>query len=143
MQGDIRAQIKLSLLAGDRFRCDTLKMALTALQYAQIAKGSELLAAESIAVLQKEIKKRKEAANMYRRAEAIERAEKEESEIEILAQFVPETINGEELKKAVEEKLSGLDSASLTFPIAMKTCIETLGNVDKAELATILKSKLG
>lgn len=118
-------------------------MALTALQYAQIAKGSELLEAESTAVLQKEIKKRKEAAGMYRGANALERAEKEESEIEILTQFVPEMLNGDELKKAVEEKLSGLDSVSLTFPIAMKTCIETLGNVDRAELAAILKSKLG
>lgn len=143
MQGDIREQIKLSLLVRDRFRCDTLKMALTALQYAQIAKGSELLEAESTAVLQKEIKKRKEAAGMYRGANALERAEKEESEIEILTQFVPEMLNGDELKKAVEEKLSGLDSVSLTFPIAMKTCIETLGNVDRAELAAILKSKLG
>jgi len=142
MQSEIRAQIKSSLLAGDRFRCDTLKMALTALQYAQIAKGSELQDAESVVVLQKEIKKRKEAADMYRGAGARDRADKEETEIGILTQFVPEMLNGEELKKAVEEKLAGLESASLTFPLAMKTCIETLGNVDKAELAAILKSKL-
>ena len=60
----IKSGIKTSLLAGDRFRVDTLKMAQSALMYAKIDKGSELSEQEEIAVIQKEIKKRKEASDM-------------------------------------------------------------------------------
>lgn len=141
MLEEVRAQIKKSLLAGDRFRGETLKLVLTALEYARIAKGSELDDPESIAVFQKEIKKRKEAAEMYRSSNSSERAEKEEKEVAILETFVPKMLAGEELVSAVDQLFLTLGS-DVTFPIAMKSCIEQLGNVDKAQLAGILKTKL-
>lgn len=141
MLEDVRAQIKTSLLSGDRFRVETLKLALAALMNARIAKRSDLDEAESIAIIQKEIKKRREAVAMYKAADAIDRSEKEEKEAVILEAFVPKMLSGEELQTAVDALLQTL-GADLTFPIAMKACVEQLNNVDKAALAGILKTKL-
>ena len=141
MLEEIRAQIKISLLSGDRFRVDTLKLALAALMNARIAKRSDLDEAESVAIIQKEIKKRKEASAMYATAGATERSDKEEQEALILETFVPAMLSGDDLRTAVDALLPTL-GASPTFPIAMKACIEHLENVDKAALAGILKEKL-
>jgi uncharacterized protein YqeY len=138
----VKSEIKTSLLAGDRFRVDALKMAQAALMNARIAKMNDLTEAEEIAVIQKEIKKRKEAAQMYQDASSPERAEKELKEAAILEVFVPSVLSGVELSKAVDDFLSDKDTAELSFPDAMRLAIEQLGNVDKSQLAGLLKTKL-
>ena len=53
MLDQIKADIKTSLLAGDRFRVDALKLAQAALMNARIAKKSDLTPEEEIQVIQK------------------------------------------------------------------------------------------
>jgi uncharacterized protein YqeY len=142
MQDKIRAEIKVSLLSGDRFRVDALKLALAALMNARIAKTSDLNVAEEVAVIQKEIKKRKEAAEMYQKANSEERADNEIKEATILEAFVPAMLSGVELSNALDGLLSTQNLSELSFPDAMKMAIEKLGNADKSQLAGLLKSKL-
>ncbi len=138
----VKAEIKTSLLAGDRFRVEALKLAQAALMNARIAKTADLTEAEEIAVMQKEIKKRKEAAQMYADANSTERAENELKEVTILEVFVPAVLSGVELSKAVDDFLAGKDLKELSFASAMQEAIAKLGNVDKSQLAGLLKSKL-
>ena len=138
----VKAEIKTSLLAGDRFRVEALKLAQAALMNARIAKTVDLTEAEEIAVMQKEIKKRKEAAQMYADANSTERAENELKEVTILEVFVPAVMTGVELSKAVDDFLAGKDLKELSFASAMQEAIVKLGNVDKSQLAGLLKSKL-
>lgn len=138
----VKAEIKTSLLAGDRFRVEALKLAQAALMNARIAKTADLTEAEEIAVMQKEIKKRKEAAQMYADANSTERAENELKEVTILEVFVPALMSGVELSKAVDDFLAGKDLKELSFASAMQEAIVKLGNVDKSQLAGLLKSKL-
>jgi uncharacterized protein YqeY len=142
MLDKVKAEIKTSLLAGDRFRVDSLKMAQAALVNARIAKTSDLSESEEIAVIQKEIKKRKEAAQMYESANSSERAEKELKEAGILEAFVPKVLSGVNLSNAVDRFLAANQNANLTFADAMKLAIEQLGAVDKSQLAGLLKTKL-
>ncbi len=138
----VKAEIKTSLLAGDRFRVEALKLAQAALMNARIAKTADLTEAEEIAVMQKEIKKRKEAAQMYADANSTERAENELKEVTILEVFVPSVLSGVELSKAVDDFLAGKDLKELSFASAMQEAIAKLGNVDKSQLAGLLKTKL-
>jgi uncharacterized protein YqeY len=138
----VKSDIKTSLLAGDRFRAESLKMVQAALMNARIAKTADLTEQEEIAVVQKEIKKRKESIAMYEVAGYTEKAESEAKEATILEEFVPKLLAGTELLAAIEEFLKGKDLASLTFTDAIQQCIATLGNVDKGQLAGILKQKL-
>jgi len=142
MLDKVKAEIKTSLLAGDRFRVDALKLAQAALMNARIAKTADLSEAEEIAVIQKEIKKRKEAAQMYADANSTERSENELKEATILGVFVPAVISGVELSNAVDTFLNGKNLKELSFADAMKSAIELLGNVDKSQLAGLLKTKL-
>lgn len=136
----IKADIKTSLLAGDRFRVDTLKMAQSALDNARIEKRSDLSDEEAVRVIQKEIKKRKEAAQMYEEAGETDRANKETQEVEILGVYVPEQLSGPKLEELVDEFLKG--KTDISFGEAMQSCVTSFGNVDRAELAALLKTKL-
>lgn len=142
MLDKVKADIKTSLLAGDRFRAEALKLVQAALMNARIAKTADLTPDEEIAVVQKEIKKRKESIVMYESAGSRERADNEAKEVTILEEFVPKMLAGTELLTAVEEFLSRQDMSTLSFPDAIKQCIDSLGNVDKGQLAGILKQKL-
>lgn len=141
MLDTLKSEIKTSLLAGDRFRVDVLKMAQASLMNARIAKMSDLTNQEEVQVIQKEIKKRKEASEMYSGAGAQDRADKELQEVTILEQFVPKQLTGDELVSAVDEFIT--NNPGLTFADAMKLALQELGdNVDRAQLAQLLKSKL-
>jgi uncharacterized protein len=144
MLDQLKADIKTSLLAGDRFRTDVLKMAQAALLNARIAKGVgvELDDKECVAVVQKEIKKRYEARDMYASAGSHDKADTEEKEARMLEAYVPSMLSGKELLDAIEAHLSGKDLSTLSFAVVMKECIDTLGNIDKGQLAVILKQKL-
>ena len=144
MLDQLRADVKTSLLAGDRFRTETLKMAQSALLYARVAKGASSVLDENecIVVMQKEIKKRKEASEMYRTAGAVEKADLEDKEVGILQAYVPKMIAGKELLDLIETWLIGKDVGTISFSDAMKECAATMANADKGQLAGILKQKL-
>jgi hypothetical protein len=139
MLEQIKAEIKTSLLAGDRFRVDTLKMAQASLVNARIAKGSELDTGEEIVVVQKEIKKRYEAEQMYLGVSQEERAKKERDEAVMLEMFVPKLLAGEALKDAVERLYGESECADMNFGQLMQFMSAHLDNPDKAQLAQILK----
>lgn len=63
----------------------------------------QLTEEELIDVVTSEIKKRKDAAKLYKKGNRPELAEKEEKEIEILKKYLPEQLSEEELKKLVQE----------------------------------------
>lgn len=69
----------------------------------KLQEAAELTDEEIIKVIQSEIKKRKEAAELYEKGGRIELAQKEKDETNILLQYVPEQINQEELRKIIKE----------------------------------------
>jgi len=79
---------------------------------------------------------------MYESAGYTEKAESEAKEVNILEEFVPKLLSGTELLTAVEDFLKEKDVSTMNFAEAIKQCIDTLGNVDKGQLAGILKQKL-
>lgn len=140
IQDSIKDDIKRSLRAGDRFRCEALKLVLASLVNAAIAKRSDLTDEEAIAVLQKEIKKRREAAEIFLKTGSEERSASELKEAEIIEEYTPDVIKGPDLERLVMNYLT--QNSAVTFPEAMQYAIKNFGNVDRSELATILKSKL-
>ena len=87
--------------AGDRARSSALRMIQDVLQQdAKLGKGDE------IAVLQRERKKRLEAAEAYAEAGRSEQAESERFEAELIAAYLPEQLSDDELDAMVAEAIS-------------------------------------
>jgi uncharacterized protein YqeY len=96
-QADVRAAMK----AGERERVSALRLIVDSLQQdAKLGKGDE------VAVLQRERKKRLEAAQAYRDAGRDEQANAESFEAELIEAYLPEQLSDEELAEMVEAAIA-------------------------------------
>src|SRR5262245_5779295 len=92
------------MLAKDADRLATLRLLKSAIGYAQIEKKNENLPdADLIAIIQKEIKKRRDAMEQFQAGGRPELAGKEEAEIRVLEHFLPKQLTAEELEQLVRE----------------------------------------
>ncbi len=109
----INTQLVDAMKAGDQFKLDVLRMAKSALMNATIAKPDHQLShEEEISTLQKEVKKRRESATMYKDGGRAELAEKEEKEATLLEQFLPAQMGDEEIEAAVKNAIASTGATS-------------------------------
>ena len=140
----ITQKIAEAMKAREEIRLSTLRLLSSALNYEFIAKQHKLDEQEEIVVVRKEAKKRKEAIEAYTKANATERAEKEQKELEILQEFLPPEMSDEELEKIVIEAISQTKASSIkdmgkVIGIVMG---KTKGTVDGSKVSLLIKSKL-
>ena len=86
----LRDELKASMIAKDELRTSVLRMLLSSLNYYEIQKGGagyEANQEDVLAIIQKEVKQRKDSIEQYTNANRKELAEKEQKELEILKDF--------------------------------------------------------
>lgn len=93
LSGRIEAAMRDAMRARDAQRTQTLRMAMAAAHNRRIALGRDLSDEEVIDVLTKQVKQRRESIEMYTAAGRADRAELEEQESTILAEFLPEQLD--------------------------------------------------
>lgn len=110
---NFQEDLKQAQLSRDETKVSTLRMLLSELKNAEIAKGEQLSEEDIIGVLAKEAKKRKEAAAGFRQGDREQQAQKEEAELLVLEQYLPKQLSSEELTKIVEQTINELGANSL------------------------------
>lgn len=132
-----------ALKSRDQIAADTLRALKTRIQNEKIASGGELSESAVLALVQSEVKRRKEAATAYRSGGRIEAADKEEAEINVLMSFLPAQATEQDIIKAVDEQVAANGWTTKDFGQAMGMLKSHFGSsVDGAVLAKILKEKL-
>ena len=103
----LRADLTTAIKARDEVRSSTLRMVLTAITNAEVAgkEARELTDEDVLGVLTSENKKRREAAEAFEDAGRTEQAAKERAESTILADYLPEQLNQEEIAVLVAEAI--------------------------------------
>ncbi|HEX7059601.1 MAG TPA: GatB/YqeY domain-containing protein [Solirubrobacterales bacterium] len=97
----VQADVRTAMKAGDRERAGALRMVVDSLQQdAKLGKGDE------VAVLQRERKKRLEAAEAYREAGREEQAAAEQSEADLIEAYLPQQLSDDELGELVDAALA-------------------------------------
>ncbi|MGH3696711.1 MAG: GatB/YqeY domain-containing protein [Pseudonocardiaceae bacterium] len=103
----LRADLSTAIKSRDDITVATLRMALTAITTEEVsgAKARELSDDEVLAVLAKEAKKRREAAELFAAAGRDELATRERAEGAVLARYLPTQLTPDELATVVAEAL--------------------------------------
>ena len=109
----IEEAVKSSMRERNKDRTSTLRMALSELKKEEIDNKIELSNEDSIKILQRMIKQRKESMSQFLNAQRNDLAEKEESEIVILQDFLPEQMSEEDINKLVIEAINETDAKEL------------------------------
>jgi len=98
--------------SGDEVRKRTLRMALAAVKQAEVDKRIELDDAAIMALLQKEIKNRRESLEEAKKANRADLIEANEAEIEVIEVFLPKAMPAEELRALVQAAITETGAAS-------------------------------
>jgi uncharacterized protein YqeY len=113
MRGAIEADVRSALKAGEKRRVATLRLLLSALQTEQIHAGRELTEDESLGVIRRAVKQRREAIEQYTGGGRQDLADVEREELAILEKYLPAGLSDSELeaeiRRIVAEK--GLSSS--------------------------------
>ncbi len=101
------------MLARDADRLGTLRMLKSALGYAAMDKKVDILGdSEFVSVVQKEVKKRRDASEQFSQGGRPELAAKEIAEISVLETFLPRMLTAEELDALVKEAIASTGATS-------------------------------
>jgi uncharacterized protein YqeY len=103
---EIEHDVKEAMLGRDADRRDALRLILSSLRSAEKDLQRPLTGDEELQVLQRERKRRLEAAEAFRSAGRDEQADREEAELAILKEFMPEPISEEELERIVDDAIA-------------------------------------
>jgi len=145
LQTDLTAAIK----AKDSLTSGTLRMVLSAITNEEVS-GKEarvLNDQDMITVLNREAKKRKEAATAYDDAKRPELADKERAELGIIQAYLPEALSDEELANIIASAVAEVAKSGATGPSAMGAVMKLVspqvsGRADGGAVAAAVKSAL-
>jgi len=117
LRDEINTALKNAMKARDERRVSTLRLINAALQNADIeaqGRAKPVLSDEEIlALLQKLIKQRQEAVELYDKAGRAELAAREREEIEIISAYLPKQMSEAEAKAAVAEAIKAAGATSM------------------------------
>ncbi|MGZ8439014.1 MAG: GatB/YqeY domain-containing protein [Candidatus Limnocylindrales bacterium] len=112
LQQRIQTDIAAAMRGGDALRRDVLRMASSAAHYAEKRTGRPLTEDEFLAVLAREVKTRRESVEAFRGGGREDLATKEEHEIEILSEYLPQPLTESEIARLVREAIEATGAVS-------------------------------
>jgi uncharacterized protein len=139
----VKSDITVAMKSGERERVGALRLVSSELQKAHkdAASGSQ---ADEVAVLQRERKRRVEAATAYRDAGREDLAASEEAEAELIDAYLPEQLSDDELHAIVGDVVAETGAAS---PKEMGRVMSMVmprvqGRADGKRVSAVVKEKL-
>ena len=140
----IEDELKAARLARDEDRRDALSLLLNSLQAAQKELQRPLSDDEELQVLQRERKKRVEAFEAFEAAGREEQADKEDFELEVLEEFMPDPLSEDELDEIVDDVIAEVGATSMRdFGRVMADVMpQVSGRADGSAVSQIVREKL-
>jgi uncharacterized protein YqeY len=136
----VQADVRTAMKAGERERAAALRMIVDSLQQdAKMGNGDE------VAVLQRERKKRLEAAEAYRGAGRSDQADVEAGEAELIADYLPEQLGDEELGELVDAAIaeSGATEVRQMGQVMSALMPKVGGRADGKRVSAAVRNRLG
>ena len=140
----IEDELKAARLARDDARRDALALVLNALRGAEKELQRPLSDDESLQVLQRERKKRVEAIDAYESAGRDKAAEREEFELDVLEEFMPEPMSEDELEEIIDDVIAEVGATSLRDlgRVMADVMPQVSGRADGSVVSQVVREKL-
>jgi uncharacterized protein len=140
----IEAELKQAMRAREEPRVATLRLTLTALRAAEKELQRSLKEDEELQVLQRERKRRVEAAKAFRDAGRDEQADREETELAVLEALLPEPVSEDELEQIVDDAIAGTGATSLRDlgRVMADVMPQVAGRADGSVVSQLVREKL-
>jgi uncharacterized protein len=140
----LEQEVKEAMLARDADRRDALRLILSSLKSAEKDLLRPLTDDEALQVMQRERKKRVEAAEAFQAAGRDAQAEKEEAELAVLEEFMPEPLGEEELERIVDDAIAENKATNMRDMgrVMADVMPQIAGRADGSAVSQLVREKL-
>jgi uncharacterized protein len=142
--GRIEDELREATKARDAARRDALRLILSSLRSAEKELQRPLHDEEELQVLQRERKRRVEAADAFRAAGREEQAENEERELAVLQEFMPPQLSEDEIEQIVDDAIAEVGATSLRDlgRVMADVMPQVSGRADGSAVTQVVREKL-
>ena len=143
----ISDEVKLAMRAKDSARLSTLRFLQAAIKQREVDDQQELSDAQVTAILEKQIKQRRESIAAYEQAGRTETADQEKAEIAVLQEFLPQAASAEEVTAAISAVIEQAKADGAQGPAVMGKVMAALkqslaGRADMSAVSKQVKEML-
>ena len=140
----IEDELKQAMRARDQERTDTLRMTLSSLRSAEKELLRPLKDDEELQVLQRERKRRAEAAEAFREGDRPAQAEKEERELSVIEEFMPAPMSEEDIERIIDDAIAETGATSLRDlgRVMADVMPQVAGRADGSTVSQLVREKL-
>ena len=141
---EIQDELKDAMRARDAERRDALRLILNSLKSSQKELQRPLSEEEELQVLQRERKRRLEAAEAFRSGGREEQAAAEERELDVLEEFMPEPLSEDEVEEIVDDVIAEVGATSMADlgRVMADVMPQIAGRADGSQVSQIVREKL-
>jgi len=144
LQERIRADLYQAQKQGDKARVSALRLIISGIQYAEIAKGAALDDAGVIAVFNKEVKQRRESIEEFTKGNRSDLVEKEKAELAVLLEYLPKQMGRQDIVDLIHMVIGevGAKGPSDKGKVMSKLMPQVKGKADGREVGSIVDELL-
>lgn len=144
LKQQLQEDMKTALRNHDSATLSTIRMALAAIKQIEVDERIEVDDTRFTAIISKMVKQRKESVRMYTEAGRTDLAEKEQSEIDLLQNYLPKMLDEAEIDAAIKEAIISTGAAQPSdMGKVMGVLKKTLaGKADMSEVSKKIKQLL-
>jgi uncharacterized protein YqeY len=141
---EIESELREAMKARDADRRDALRLILNALKVSEKELQRPLSEDEELQVLQRERKRRVEAAEAFRAGGREEQADDEEYELEVLEEFMPAPLSEDEIEEIVDDAIAEVGATSIADlgRVMADVMPQIAGRADGSAVSQIVREKL-
>ena len=141
---NIQSQIGDAMKSRDEVRLSTLRMLLSELRNEKIKLMHDLSEDEELGVVRREVKKRKDSIDAYKKAAREDLASREELEMKVLQDYLPADLSDDELGVIVENVISELGAKGMADvgKVIGAVLAKAAGRADGSRVSVMVREKL-
>ena len=140
----VKAEMKAAMKARDKERLATIRLIQAEFKRVEVDERIDIDDARALSILDKMVKQRRDSSTQYRDAGREELAAKEDAEIAVIQEFLPEQLSAADIEALIDEALACIDATGMAAmgPLMAAIKPKLQGRADMGEVSKLVKAKL-
>ena len=145
LKSRIQDDMKTAMKAGDKPRLGVIRLMLAAIKQREVDERIELDDAQTLAVLDKMVKQRRDSISQYESAGREDLAEVERFEVGVIQDYLPAALSETEIAALIEEAVTASGAAAMSDMGKVMNVLrpQIQGRADMGAVSALVKQRLG
>ncbi len=144
LKDQLTRDLKAAMKAGDSLKKETVRLLRSAIRNAEIDRGHELSHEETLAILSKQAKQRRDSIEQYQQAGRADLAKRETQELTVINAYLPRQLSDDEITDRANAVITelGVSGMAAMGPVMQRLAAELQGRADGKRISRIVRSLL-